>query len=174
MRPDDSRICFCFSASRGGISLPRWKGWTSPGVGCVGCVGVGDAAGWGGLCCGLPANFQEKAGSLLGGGGSRGSGACCDCSGFPVGKLPRVGGRPWVRGSGLPEDGSWACQSPPGRQEVRGPGPPVPDPRGADISGYSMGCGTWFLPRGPAQAKCCRTGLSVGPRLSQHFSLGFL
>ena len=33
--------------------------------------------------------------------------------------------------------------------------------------------GTWFLPRGPAKAEGLREGLSVGPRLSQHFHWAF-
>lgn len=156
MRPDDGRICFCFSASRGGISLPRWKGWTSPGVGCVGCVGVGDAAA-GSLLTSKKrqaVSWEEQA--------AEGQWRAVTAAAFPALRCPAWGAALAEEVDFLPE--------PSGRQEVRGPGPPVPDPRGAAMSGCSTGCGTWFPPRGPAQARGCRAGLSVGPAESALFT----
>lgn len=85
-------LFFCFKrrnfpSSVEGLDLPR--------------RGLCRVCGCGRCCCGLPANFQEKAGCLLGGAGGRGSVACCDCSGFPGPALPGVGGG-LGRGSGLP------------------------------------------------------------------------
>lgn len=58
----------------------------------------------------------------------KGQEAQCDCTGFPVGMMPRVGGRPQVRGSGFPEDGSQASQSPPRAFEAGGKRPRLPAP----------------------------------------------
>lgn len=85
------------------------EGLDLPKCGCVGCVGVGGSTR--GL---LPVAslLTSKKRLAFPSEEAKGQEAQCDCSGFPVGTMPRVGGRPRVRGNGLPEDGSWASQSP--------------------------------------------------------------
>lgn len=80
----------------------------------------------------------------------------CDGSGFPVGPVPSMGGRPQVRGSGLPE-GSWPPAAHRGdrRREA-----PVPRRRPQRCS------------RGPAKAAGFKEGCVGG--LSQHLCLGLL
>lgn len=135
-----------FPSSKGGLDLPQ------RGLLCAG--GGGPLRGC--SAHGFRASFPEMPGFLCGGG--EGSGAWRDCTGFPVGTMPRVGGRPQVRGSGFPEDGPGPPRALPAplRQEVRGPGPPAPDPRGADGPGGTAHktLGTWFY-----------SGAHLGPRL---------
>lgn len=100
---------------------------TARSVGCWG-MWVWEVLLGGTSACGFSADFQESADFLPRGGG-KGSGTPCDGSGFPVGTMPRVGGRPQVRGSGLPEDGFQTSQSPPEWAGGERPRPPGPGPR---------------------------------------------
>lgn len=111
---------------------------------------------------GLPRNGRR---SPWGRGG--GLGASRDWSspvGRTVGRTPGEGGRPRVRGSGLPESRRRASRSPPGGQ-VRVPGPSAPGPRGADLPGYSTGGRALLRPS--ALAKGCQ-----GARVESALALG--
>lgn len=89
-----------------------WKGRA-----VCGC-GRGRRCRWGGVCLPwFPAGFQEAPGCLPGGGG-RG----CNRTGFPLGPMPRRGGRPGVRGSGLP--GGWPPRALRAGQEAEAQAPP--------------------------------------------------
>lgn len=114
----DGSICFCFSASAGGIPL-LLEGLGLPSLGC----GPGGC----GRCCSLltsrkrPSPWRRR----------RRPRSRCDCSGFPVGTMPGTGG-----GLGSEEVGfRRMAPGPPRALLVLAPGPTQPRLQDRAVSG---------------------------------------